>query len=77
MFIYLFYSLVLLLLFSSLTEILPKLGIGVASDSTCSLVFDYGPPNVPLYRLPPIPKKFTVLFELKFLKLFLEGSYCY
>lgn len=43
----LFCSLVRLELFSSLAEILPKLGIGVASDSTWSLVLDYAP-SVPL-----------------------------
>jgi hypothetical protein len=43
--IYLLFSLVRLLLldFSSRTEILPKLGIGVASDSTWSLVCDWAP----------------------------------
>lgn len=61
-------------LLSSRADILPKLGTGVVSDSNFLLELDYAP-KVPLYKLPPIPRKFTVLFEFmlfKFLKVFLE-----
>jgi hypothetical protein len=69
-------SVPLLVGFSSLADILPKLGIGVPSDSALLLLELDCAPNVPLYKLPPMPKKLTVLFEFSFVNVFLEYGYC-